>query len=386
MPVVDYTRSAPSVKLRKGARYLRLYGPRRTLSKIEGQYHMRGRALPLVSRPMRIQDGAHVGIIGCGNFAFTTIAHYLSRNAGAVIRGAMDVVADRADSLSRRYGAHYATTDADRLIDDPAIDLLYIASNHASHADYAVRALRAGKSVHIEKPHVVDLRQLAALHDAMTASEGRVRLGFNRPMSPLSREVARLCATQRGPVTANWFVVGYRLPEDHWYNDPREGGRVLGNLCHWTDFLYRIVPEHERYPIEIRPIRNDLDLAVGLVFGGHSSGTVTFAASGDAFEGVRETLGLQRGDLVARLTDFERLSIDIGPQRRRRRLRTRDHGHEESVMRSYRMSGRSSNEPGDSARYVWETGELFLGVREALDHDRVVRLVAYDSRHPAHPK
>jgi len=39
-----------------------------------------------------------------------------------------------------------------KVIQDPAIDLVYVASNHASHADYAIAALEAGKSVHIEKP------------------------------------------------------------------------------------------------------------------------------------------------------------------------------------------------------------------------------------------
>src|SRR5215216_2853311 len=101
MPVVDYTRSTPAIRARKAARYLRLYGLSRTLAKIEGQYHMRGRTSPRRRAP---DAGAHVGIIGCGNFAFTTIAYYLERNAGAVVRGTMDVRVERAESLARRYG------------------------------------------------------------------------------------------------------------------------------------------------------------------------------------------------------------------------------------------------------------------------------------------
>jgi predicted dehydrogenase len=372
VPVVDYTRSGLLLRVRKVARYLRLYGPSRTLVKVEAQYHMRGRRLP---RPRPAPDPrAHVGIIGCGNFAFSTIAHVLERRAGREIRGTMDIAPQRAESLAARYGAHYATADAERVIADPAIDLVYIASNHASHADYAVRALDAGKSVHIEKPHAVSEAQLVALREAMARSRGRVRLGFNRPVSPLARELSELVTGQPGPINASWFVVGYRLPPGHWYLDPSEGGRVLGNLCHWTDFAYHLIPPQSRYPIEIRPVRNDEDVVVALRFGDGSTVTIAFAASGDAFEGVREHLGLQRGDLLAELADFKELRTSVGARRRRRVLRRRDHGHDEAVMRSYRMSDRAGAAPlGESAAYVWQTGELALRTKEALDTDaRVV--------------
>ena len=60
----------------------------------------------------------------------------------------MDLEPARARSLVNRYKAAYATTDAQEIIDDPKIDLVFVASNHASHAPYAVAALDAGKDVH----------------------------------------------------------------------------------------------------------------------------------------------------------------------------------------------------------------------------------------------
>jgi predicted dehydrogenase len=363
MPVVDYTRSRATTRARKAARYVRLYGIRRTLSKIEGQYHMSGRRSPVTRST---NAAAHVGLIGCGNFAYTTIAHYLERNVGAVVRGTMDIVGERAESLARRYGGQYATTDAERLLSDPQIDLVYVASNHASHADYAIRALEQGKAVHIEKPHVVDHEQLERLHAAMLQSQGRVRLGFNRPVSALAERLRELVSVHTGPITASWFVVGYRLPSDHWYNDPREGGRVVGNVCHWTDFAYHLVDADRRHPIEVHPVQSADDVMVCLVFGDGSSTSITFAASGDIFEGVRETLGLQRGDLVARLTDFQYMRVDVGDWTRRFTTRRRDHGHESAMMLSYAMSARGGGAAGETARYVWETGDLFLKVRDAL--------------------
>jgi predicted dehydrogenase len=343
---------------------------------------LRGRALT------GAREDAHVGLIGCGNFAFTHIAYFLQRGAGRIMRGAMDVEGARAESLARRYGLHYATDDAHRLIEDPAIDLIYIASNHATHAEYAVMALRAGKCVHIEKPHVVDDDQLSRLCDAMRESEGTVRLGFNRPESELGVEVQRLLATQSGPLMANWFVVGHELPKNHWYNRPQEGGRILGNLCHWTDFSLRLIEPARRYPISIRPTRaeqSDRDIAVSYVFGDDSIAAITFSASkGHAFEGIHEHLELHRGDLLLALDDFKELRANVRERRHRIRLSFRDHGQRATIMRSYTMTGRfGTREPGLDVSEVWETAQLFLRTREALEKEETVLVEAFPPRVPS---
>ena len=38
---MDYTQQKPLFKIKKSLRYLRLYGPLRTLVKVRGQYHMK---------------------------------------------------------------------------------------------------------------------------------------------------------------------------------------------------------------------------------------------------------------------------------------------------------------------------------------------------------
>lgn len=373
---MDYTRAPVAFQVRKVARYVRLYGPRRTLVKVQGQYHMRG-GRRARNRPSRPGDArAHVGLIGCGNFAFSQIAYFLKRNVGPVIRGAMDRDRARAESIARHYRMHYATDQAARIINDPAIDLIYIASNHASHAEYAIDALSAGKCVHVEKPHVVDDDQLVRLCRAMYDSGGSLRVGFNRPDSRLGIAARTLVAAQEGPAMFNWFIAGHEIPLDHWYYRPEEGGRVLGNLCHWTDFVLQMVDDTQRFPIEIRPARAhrpDSDVAVSYVFADDSIAVITFSAKGHAFEGVRERLAVHRGELLLTLDDFKQLRANVRERRVRITLPFRNHGHEAAIMRSYQMSGRGQPPSGGAAvKYIWETGQLFLRTREALESGRVL--------------
>ena len=377
---MDY-RSAPLFfRLQKALRYVRLYGIRRTLVKVRGQYHMAKRYPALPANHVRPDSKAHVGLIGCGNYAYSVIAYYLRKNYGNVIRGCMDPEIHRAASMFEAYGACYYTADPDEIINDPAIDLVFIASNHASHAEYAIRALAAGKDVHIEKPHVVAEEPLTRLCAAMASGQGRVlSIGFNRPGSRIGRRMRDLLWAEPGELMQNWFIAGHEIAPDHWYFREEEGGRVLGNLCHWTDLTYQMMPPERRFPVKIIPTRSaksDCDIAVTYVFGDGSIAALTFSAKGHAFEGVKERYAAHRGNTLIAMDDFQRLVADVGAEKEVLALRARDHGHEESVRSSYQRS-RERGQPGLPVGYVWEAGQLFLATRRALEGSCDVTLRAY---------
>ena len=379
---MDYTRQPFLFRLKKAARYVRLYGVRRTLVKVRGQYHIRK---VYESRPAERlpSNKAHVGMIGCGNFAFSCLAYYLKKNFGQVIRGTMDVDINRAASLFERYGAAYYTDDPSRVTTDPDIDLVYIASNHASHAEYAIDALNQGKSVHIEKPHVVTRDQLVRLCRTMTETDGRVGLGFNRPESKFGREILRSLSEQDGAGMYNWFLAGHKIDPDHWYFKEEEGGRILGNLCHWTDFVYHLVPEQGRYPIVVTPTRYekaDSDIAVTYLFGDGTIAAITFSAKGHTFEGVKERFAGHKGNALIALDDFKTLTIEVVDDKRKVSGMFRDHGHEAAVKRSYALSKSLVDASAKEAtiKYVWETGDLFLKTKEALDARQQLTIDAYD--------
>lgn len=378
--------SAPqpiTLRLRKVARYVRLYGWRRTWVKVQARRHLQ-RAFPALPRTCRnIPPQKPVAIIGCGNFAYSTLAFYLRRTFGPVIGATMDLLPNRAASLARDYNAPLHTTDAEEILAHPAIQFVVIASNHASHAPYAVRALEQGKHVYIEKPHVVSVDQLHALVQAMQRSPGKVFLGFNRPDSRLGRLLAEHWSAQAGPGACQWFVLGHDLPADHWYHRPGEGGRVLGNLCHWTDHLLQLVGP-AAFPIQIVPLSQPKagHLAVGFRFGEGTTATITFTEptqGGHAFDGVRERFQGQRGGALFSLHDFQRLEVVHGARERRYRNLYRDHGHHAHVTGAFRNACR--NLPYNRAaqmQYVANTAWLFLKTREALETGQTLDVPSFE--------
>ena len=269
----------------------------------------------------------------------------------------------------------YADVDVEH---DAEFNAWYNASNHASHAEYAIRALERGKAVHIEKPHVVNRDQLLRLCRAMRAGGGSVNLGFNRPLSNIGQRIKRALDSQQGPAMLNWFVAGHEINPDHWYFKEEEGGRILGNLCHWTDFVYRMTGPATRFPVTITPTRaerSDCDIAVTYLFGDGTIAAITFSAKGHTFEGVRESLAAHRGDVLVAMSDFKHLVIENVARKERNRRLFRDHGHERTIKTSYGMSERGGATFGGSGvAYVWETAELFLGTKQALAQRRQVTL------------
>jgi predicted dehydrogenase len=92
------------------------------------------------------------GIIGCGNVTEVKSGPALQNAQGSALVAVMRRDADLARDYAERHGVLRWYSDADRLIADPEVDAIYVATPVSTHMDYAVRAAQAGKPVYVEKP------------------------------------------------------------------------------------------------------------------------------------------------------------------------------------------------------------------------------------------
>ncbi len=374
---MDYLEQPFWFKVKKVLRYASLYGVNRTYYKTLGQLHLRRTYRTLPTQNTKPDTRQWIGLIGCGNYAYTTIAYYLNKVSGRAIAACMDIDINRAASLAQRYRIPCFTTDAEEIINADNIRLIYIASNHATHAEYAIAALQRGKNVYIEKPHVVTMDQLRRLNEAATTAEGRIFLGFNRPGSRFGQIIQAHLNVESGPGMYNWFVAGHDIDPGHWYFHPAEGGRVLGNLCHWTDFVLRLAGNNA-FPIRINPTRaksSDSDIAVTFTFGDGTIAAITFSAKGHTFEGVKESFHAHRGNCLLSMKDFKTLQIEIGDSKKRFHNFYRDHGHRRNIVSA--ANNVMAGDPYDrnaEITHLANTGLLFLKTKEALDGNKEIMI------------
>ena len=381
----DDTNARLLIKLRKVSNYIRLYGLSRTWVKVRGQYHLKvtkGFTEDIwVNKDCKSTDDPKrcIAIIGCGYYTYSVIAYYLGGANKKFLRCTLDVERARARSLCEDYGGAYATDDLQHILSDEKVRLVFIASNHASHAEYAEKCINAGKHVHIEKPHVVSSEQLETLSNAQKSMPGiKVFLGFNRPRSYLFTCLMESLKLQPGPSMINWFIVGHHLQDNHWYYDSKEGGRILGNLSHWSDLTLQMVGVEKAFPCEIIPATlpgSKSEYIVAVNFADGSAAVISFSAKGHTSTGVCEVLNLQKGDCVASLNNFEALSVDVGPTKKTYKPFFRDHGHRNNILNSYSAST-SIDGQGESIEYIRSTARFFLAIRQAMESGQKLFLAA----------
>ncbi len=92
------------------------------------------------------------GFIGCGEVTELKSGPAFNEVEGSHIEAVMSRTEQRARSYAERHGIRKWYTDAQKLIDDPEVNAVYVATPPASHATYAIMSMRAGKPVYVEKP------------------------------------------------------------------------------------------------------------------------------------------------------------------------------------------------------------------------------------------
>lgn len=92
------------------------------------------------------------GFIGCGEVTEKKSGPAFNLVEGSHVEAVMSRSADKARSYAERHGVRKWYTDAQELIDDDAVNAIYIATPPSSHATFAIMAMRSGKPVYVEKP------------------------------------------------------------------------------------------------------------------------------------------------------------------------------------------------------------------------------------------
>ena len=92
------------------------------------------------------------GFIGCGEVTELKSGPAFNSVEGSMIWAVMSRTEHRARSYAERHHVRKWYTDAQKLIDDPDVNAVYVATPPSSHATFAIMAMKAGKPVYVEKP------------------------------------------------------------------------------------------------------------------------------------------------------------------------------------------------------------------------------------------
>lgn len=228
---------------------------------------------------------------------------------------------------------------------------IFIASNHASHTQYAIDAMRHNKEVYLEKPISVSWSQFRDLLSAKKQYNSDLYAGYNRPFSQAVTTIDNHINGNMLPLTISCTVFGHKIPPNHWYRDPDEGTRICGNVGHWLDLAVHLMNNRGAIP-ELFLItvtyssRDEFDDNIAIsIFTSHKDLlTIVLTAREEPFEGIIEQINLQSGVLSASIFDFRKMILWDGAKKKVINYFPKDVGHKKAINQPWSSKKRSFKE------------------------------------------
>lgn len=255
-----------------------------------------------------------VSFIGAGNFARGVLLKNLKSLPGIEYRGILTASGQSAVSAGSKYGFAFCTSSEEEIFADPATDAVFIATRHSQHADLVVKALNAGKAVFVEKPLAINMEQLEQVREAAARSSRGVMVGFNRRFAPMAVALKKHFSGVH-PLSVHYRVNAGTIPAEHWVADPAEGGRIIGEGCHFLDF-FAFLTDSE--PVSVDRIAVDRsspdDVQLLLTYANGSVCHLTYTTTG-AKATSKERVEVFGGGRSGILDDYRLLQLDTGSKR-----------------------------------------------------------------------
>jgi predicted dehydrogenase/threonine dehydrogenase-like Zn-dependent dehydrogenase len=325
-------------------------------------------------------ERVRLGVLGAGNFASAVMLPALRKVTGLDLIGIASASGASAQHAAQRFGFQYACSGERCILDDEQVNTIAILTRHNLHAQQVLAALAAGKHVFCEKPLALNPEELAAIRAQIAATgEGQAPLlmvGFNRRFAPLAQRLKAFFSTRSEPLAAHYRVNAGFIPLTHWLHDPFQGGgRLIGEGCHFIDFLTFLVGEA---PISVSAqalpdggrYRED-NAMLTFSFADGSLGTVSYLANGDK-SFPKERVEVFASGRVGVLDDFRSLEMVQDGRRQQISARLRqDKGHRQE-WQAFTAALQAGGPPPIPYEHLWGvTQAAFCAVQSLRSGQRV---------------
>lgn len=225
-------------------------------------------------------------LIGAGMYATSVAIPLISKTKDLSLTAISTASGLNAKSAADKYRISKIYSDYHDLLDDSAIDLVFIMTRNSSHAPITLDAIKKGKNVFLEKPLAITIDEINEVEKAWKESRKLIMVGFNRRYAPFTQELRSFFKNRINPMVASYRVNAEEIPKDHWTYDKKEGGgRIVSEGCHFIDYLSYIIQSN---PVKVftNTISSDkkhdiLDnFVINITFEDGSVGSVIYSSHG----------------------------------------------------------------------------------------------------------
>lgn len=297
-----------------------------------------------------------VGFIGAGSFAQSSLLPHL-KNLNVNLVNVCTTDGLTASNVANKFGFERFTTSPEEILNDEKINVVFIATRHDSHAKYVIEALKAGKKVFVEKPLAVYYDELKAIID-LEVENKFLLVGFNRRFSKSIQDIKNHFPS--GPFNFLYRVNAGKLPLDHWTQSEEQGGRIIGEVCHFVDTLSFLCNSYPKL-VYAQSISNKIGnskeedtISILIKFEDGSIGTIIYQANGDSSI-PKEYLEVSAMQKSAILQNFERVDFYSGGKKKSKNYFGKGHKEEVEAFINAIRKGESSPIELDSLYFTTQS-------------------------------
>jgi len=183
------------------------------------------------------------GILGTGKIA-SIVAHALAQSRDGSLVAVASRTAERAAAFAAEFNVPHLHPGYESMVGDPDVDIVYVATYHTLHRQWAIRAADAGKHVLCEKPMAVNHAQAAQIVEAARRNSVFLLEAFAYRCHPQTHRLTQVLREGViGEVRMIDAVFGYDAgPNPERYLMVRElaGGSILDVGCYTTSLAHLV--------------------------------------------------------------------------------------------------------------------------------------------------
>jgi predicted dehydrogenase len=187
--------------------------------------------------------GVRWGILGTGKIA-RVLARAITESRDGVLVAVGSRDGERAKEVAGAFGASRHHASYEGLIEDESVDLVYVATHHPAHREWAVRAAAAGKHVLCEKPLAMRASDAAEIVEAAKVNDVFLLEAFAYRCHPQTAALSRLLRDGAiGEIRMVDAAFGYDAgpdPGNYLFAHELGGGGILDVGCYTTSMAHLV--------------------------------------------------------------------------------------------------------------------------------------------------
>ncbi|MBO8244202.1 Gfo/Idh/MocA family oxidoreductase [Prochlorococcus marinus XMU1411] len=255
--------------------------------------------------------------IGGGNYAGKTLIP-IFKQSGAKLNTLSTISGLNSSHLGKKFGFKKITTNRNLIFDEKEANILAIASQHDSHAEYIIKGLKEKRKIFVEKPLCINRIQfneikktyLDLIENNRNNSTPILMVGYNRRFSKFIKKIKTKIDQLNCPKAFIYKCNAGYIPESHWTQDRNKGGgRLIGEACHFIDLL-RFLANDKIKNINFTELVQENSLndtfTLNITFVNGSIGTVHYFSNGNKSY-PKETLEIFAENSIIKLDNFRKI-------------------------------------------------------------------------------